>query len=395
MEMFEYLIWFFLVLLLLPVMVLLVQVLSARFLPYQAINVSLNPVSSVILVPAHDEEAVIAKTLSKLLSIVQDNDQILVVADNCSDKTAEIASELGVNVIERHDETQKGKGFALDFGFQYLAKQSQKPDVVVIVDADCVVDAVDIVQLKSRCFELNRPVQALYLMENSATEPSLKQKVAEFAWLVKNFVRPLGSLNLGLPCQLMGTGMAFPWSVINQVNLASGNIVEDMKLGVDLAFAGYAPVFLPQIKVKSYFPETSAAEKSQRTRWEHGHLSMILSQAPKAMMKGIIKANKDLIGLALDLLVPPLALLMMILMMILGLSLIWALYVSSYGPFYFALFLSVTFTASLLMAWSDKGRSIISLQELLLAPFQLLKKLPLYLKFLVKRQKQWVRTDRD
>jgi hypothetical protein len=59
----------------------------------------------------------------------------------------------------------------------------------------------------------------------------LKSKVSEFAWCVKNLVRPLGYSNLGCPCQLMGTGMAFKWSTLSKADLANGNIVEDMKLG--------------------------------------------------------------------------------------------------------------------------------------------------------------------
>ena len=52
---------------------------------------------------------------------------------------------------------------------------------------------------------------------------------------MKNWVRPLGLSNLNLPCQLMGTGMAFPWELIRSANLASGSIVEDTKLGLELA----------------------------------------------------------------------------------------------------------------------------------------------------------------
>lgn len=59
------------------------------------------------------------------------------VADNCTDDTARLASAAGAEVIERHDALLRGKGYALDFGVRHLAQQP--PDVVIVVDADCQV----------------------------------------------------------------------------------------------------------------------------------------------------------------------------------------------------------------------------------------------------------------
>ena len=72
-----------------------------------------------------------------------------------------------------------------------------------------------------------------------------RTRVREFAWRVKNWVRPLGLSSLGLPCQLMGTGMAFPWEVIADARLATGSLAEDLKLGLELAANGHPPVFCP------------------------------------------------------------------------------------------------------------------------------------------------------
>ena len=70
----------------------------------------------------------------------------------------------------------------------------------------------------------------------------LRTRILEFAWRVKNQVRPKGTFRLGGACHLMGTGMALPWALISQANLATGHIAEDMKLGVDLTIAGGAVV---------------------------------------------------------------------------------------------------------------------------------------------------------
>jgi hypothetical protein len=151
-------------------------------------------------------------------------------------------------------------------------------------------------------------VQALYLM-SARPGGSLRVRMAAFAWAVRNQVRPLGMHRLGLPCQLMGSGMAFTWSCLASVDLASGHLTEDLQLGVKLAGAGQAPRFCPEARVESWFPEKKAALDAQHTRWEHGHLSMILAAAPSLLWRGGRNGSAGALALALDLCIPPLALL--------------------------------------------------------------------------------------
>src|SRR5260370_9503301 len=114
---------------------------------------------------------------------------------------------------------------------------------------------------------------------------------------------------LGLRCQLRGTGMVFRWSAIRKVALSSGHIVEDMRLGVDLALAGYPAIFCPDALVTSHFPENKLAEGAQRVRWEHGHLSVIQHEVPRMLVRALRERNLAVLGLAMDLLLPPLHLL--------------------------------------------------------------------------------------
>lgn len=87
----------------------------------------------------------------------------------------------------------------------------------------------------------------------------LTVQVAEFAWRVKNLVRPRGWARLGLPCQLMGAGMAFGWRDLALIDLANGHLVEDVKLGLDLCQQGKPPVFCPEAVVSSRFLPASKA----------------------------------------------------------------------------------------------------------------------------------------
>ena len=377
---------------LVPVLVITVQVLFAikrTVHVTQELNSALPSIA--LLVPAHNEEAVIASTLATLVPQLGKNDRILVVADNCTDDTAAIVRAAGVEVIERNDSENRGKGYALDFGVKHLKKDS--PEILIVVDADCQAEAGAIEKLAVCCIETARPVQALYLM-HAPDNTGLKLRIAEFAWLVKNFVRPLGFSHLGLPCQLMGTGMAFPWALIQEMNLASSHIVEDMKLGVDMAIAGSPPVFCPNAVVKSYFPIDGDAVVSQRTRWEHGHLSVILHEFPRLFLTGIFRINWLLIAMALDLIVPPLSLLAGILVLFFVVTMISVALGLSTIPLQLAIVALVLFGIAIAISWQGRGKSIVTLMELLTVPIYVLRKIPIYLKFFVRRQKEWIKTDR-
>ena len=375
-----------------PVGVLMLQVLAAlRATKVGDLEPAQQPPCLAVLVPAHNEAAVIAETLVGLKAEIRPGDRILVVADNCTDETAAIARSHGVEVVERTNLVDRGKGFALDFGLRHL--QAAPPEVLVIVDADCQVAPGALHRLAARAWQKCCPVQGLYLMY-SPPQASLKLRLAEFAWRVKNQVRPLGWHALGLPCQLMGTGMAFPWALTARMALANGNIVEDMKLGIDLALQGAAPVFCPEAVVTSEFPLAGSAVQSQRKRWEHGHLSMIVSEAPRLF--GYALRKRDLLALAmvLDLIVPPLALLAALLVGMLMLGLIWNVIGGTVWIAGMAASLCGIFALAVLLAWWGWGRSVVSLRELMSVPFYVLAKIPLYLGFLTRRQKEWVRTDR-
>ena len=376
------------IVLLVPVLVFLLQVLAAILLPKSVFKLLAERPSIAVLIPAHNESLVITKTIQTILPQLLPQDQLLVVADNCTDDTANIARSLGANIVERFNTTLRGKGYALDHGIQYL--HNRPPQVVMIVDADCSISAHFIQVLAQACVQLQRPVQALDLMLAPANA-NLKMKIAEFAWAVKNKVRPLGFKALGLPCQLMGTGMAFLWTDITKMSLANGHIAEDMKLGIDFCRAAKAAVFIPDVLVTSLFPQGEQATTTQRARWEHGHLGMIISEGPSLLLESLKSRNMQMLGLACDLIVPPLAVLVLLCVAVFIVSFIaqaqLALLLSS--------LLLAALTVAVLLAWLFFGRAIISFKQLCYAPIYAMIKIPLYIKFFLNRQVEWVRSKRD
>jgi cellulose synthase/poly-beta-1,6-N-acetylglucosamine synthase-like glycosyltransferase len=352
--------------------------------------------SLAVLIPAHNEELGIAATLASIQAQMRAGNRLLVVADNCSDQTAAIARATGAEVIERHHATHRGKGYALDFGIRHLA--ADPPDVVVIVDADCRLDEGSLQALACETAEHQRPTQALYLM-HAPPGANARQRLAAFAWVVKNQVRPLGGRASGWPCQLMGSGMGFLFSQLRHAPVASGNIVEDMQLGMDLAALGQAPRFVPAAVVHSDFPSGEQAGHQQRTRWEHGHLATISAAWRRWGFQALKSKTPGLLPMLLDLSVPPLALMVMIQVSFLALATVGGGTGLLAGPIWVAvgvLSLSVALTFSaVLIAWSGFGRHLLSGRELLTMPAYALRKIPLYATYLVKKQTSWIRTTRD
>ena len=346
-----------------------------------------------VLVPAHNEAAGIVATLHDIKNQLRPSDRLLVVADNCSDDTAELAASAGAEVSVRSDLTRLGKGYALDWGVRYLERDA--PEILVIIDADCRLAPLTIDRLAISCQQAGRPIQSLYLM-TAPPGPSINHQVAEFAWRVKNLVRPLGLLAMGFPCQLMGTGMAFPWPVIRAADLGGGHIVEDMKLGLDLARVGYAPLFCPSACVTSTFPSSAEGAKKQRQRWEHGQIGLILTDAFPLLIDGIVRRNPALIVLVLDMIVPPLSLLLICQTAATLAVMLFA--ISGGRPV--ALVIGIGCLALIgfatVFAWTLHGRGVLPAKSLALIPTYLLTKLRHYVSALLGgRTSRWVRTDRS
>jgi cellulose synthase/poly-beta-1,6-N-acetylglucosamine synthase-like glycosyltransferase len=348
--------------------------------------------TTVVMVPAHDESEGIAATLASLTTALGPNQRILMVADNCRDDTAEVARKNGAEAIERTDTERRGKGYAIVFGLEHLA--ADPPEVVIIVDADCRASQAAMRTLARRAKESERPVQADYVITPPAKQTPMSV-VSGLAVLVKNKVRPAGLRKLGLPCHLTGSGMAFPWEVIRKAPPTGAYLVEDMLIGIELAHLGHPPLSCSDAEITSVLPDKEEAAKGQRRRWEHGHLSTLIEQGPKLVLRGILRADLDLVAMGLDLLVPPMALLVMLLLVATAAS-VGALFIgASPTPLASAAFCLSIVAFAVLVSWFVFGRKTLPFRYLVFVPFYLLWKIPLYAAFFFrKKQKTWERTAR-
>ena len=353
---------------------------------------SARDAAAVIVIPAHDEELIIGATLEALRHVADNWIRILVVADNCEDGTAKIATNMGAEVVERIDHARRGKGFALDFARQHL--RADPPAIVVIIDADCTAAPGSIERLVAACATSGRPCQANYVQTPAPDGPPALQ-LSTFAFYIKNVVRQRALQRLAGRVHLLGTGMAFPWALFEQVELATANIVEDLEIGLQLASAGHPPLAVEEAIVSSD-PAAQADTLEQRRRWEGGYLASAARWVPRMVVRSLGRGDLGGLWAAIDLLIPPLALLVTLdVAALLAAALLHAFVGGALWPL-LALAAALAFAGiALTIAWAAGGSRYVTLGGLARIPVYLLWKLPLYAGLARKGSpKEWVRTRR-
>lgn len=380
-------------LLLIPASVFFVECMAALLPRRQAPLASQVPrPKTTVIVPAHNEATVIPACLGSVQPHLGERDRLVVVADNCEDDTAEVARRCGAVVVERHDPKRRGKGYALDYGLRFVA--TEPPDVLVVLDADCIVQERLLEEIASLAFSSGRPVQAAYVLQ-PPQHPEPRALISAFAFVMKNVIRPAGLTRLGLPCFLTGTGMAFPWSVLDGVSLASSKTAEDMRLAVNLALAGHPPMFDARSCVTGCLPQQERIAKNQRTLWEHGHLDTLLKDAPRLFKAAACQRSSALLAMGFDLCVPPISLLVLLWTIAISATVLWAAITAVWGPAALVAGAGLLVCLAVIASWVSFGRSTVPLSALVNVPAYVALKIPLYLAFLVSRRTEWAFRERE
>lgn len=342
-----------------------------------------------VVIPAHNERDAVAATVAAVRAELRATDRVIVVADNCSDDTAALARPAGADAIERNDEFRCGKGYALQFGVDHL--KADPPETVVFIDADCRPAPGAIFRIADRAAYTKRPVQALYLMRAPAGA-SPKAAVSAFAFLLMNRVRMSGLQRLAGVTRLTGAGMAFPWSIISETDLASGEIVEDLALTIKMLEKGAPPLLDLGALVTSELPRSETGAATQRARWELGSIRMAAKMIPRLAARALAGDVKAL-AIALDLAAPPLTILAAAIATMLVAATLAAL-AGFRAALPIALATALIFTASLGLAWAAYGRDTLTPASLKSIGPYLLSKARVYGAEGRASAKRWTRTDR-
>jgi cellulose synthase/poly-beta-1,6-N-acetylglucosamine synthase-like glycosyltransferase len=256
-----------------------------------------------VLVPAHNEEALIGRCVRSVLDSTTSGVDVLVIAHNCTDATAERAQAAGAHVLLLNDPERKGKGCALTCGFAVaLAGRS---DAVLVIDADSVIDLGLITTVQRRLLAGARALQCRY--EVSSFQDSPRTKLTTFAFYAFNVIRPRGRARLGLSAGILGNGFALHRDVLTQVPYNAHSIVEDLEYHLALVRANIRVEFIDTTVVHGEMPVTSKGAKAQRARWEGGRLRVMKHWAPK-LLADVVNGRVRLIEPLLDLLALPISL---------------------------------------------------------------------------------------
>ena len=241
--------------------------------------------SFAVLIAARNEEAVIAELIDSLKrqSYPSELIDIYVVADNCTDRTAEIARRHGATVFERFNKTQVGKGYALNF----LLKHIELPyDAYIVFDADNVVDP-NFVREINKTFSAGYDIVTSYRNSKNYGDNWISAGYA--LW----FLREAQYLNrpralLGSSCGVSGTGFMFSSRILDKcggwnfflltedIEFTAHNIVNGEKVG-----------YCPTAEFYDEQPTGWTQSVRQRVRWVQGYLQ-VLGRYGGGLLKGSV-----------------------------------------------------------------------------------------------------------
>lgn len=257
-----------------------------------------------IVAPAHNEAAGIQRCVRSLLSCepASDNFAVVVVADNCTDNTAELAREAGARTLVRCDTERRGKGYALDFAFHSLLGKGY--DAFIVVDADTLVDQNLTTEFRRLFAAGADAIQCRYGVNNAAD--SLRTRLMSIALFAFNILRPRGRDRWGLSAGLLGNGFGLTRETLLAIPYTAVSVVEDLEYHLRLVRAGRVVRFADAVTVKADMPTGGRGAKTQRARWEGGRLRMAAQAAP-SLLKEILRGRIRLMEPLLELLLLPLA----------------------------------------------------------------------------------------
>ena len=264
----------------LPGSLLLMLLSVAALLPTRRVSMASKAGAEAgriaIVVPAHNEAAVLPHTLPSLLHAARQDGatDLWLIADNCTDDTETIARNLGAKVLVRQSDTLRGKGHALEHAFSCLLKHDYS--WLMVIDADSTVEADFVGTMRQAMRADRQALQACYLARPALT---LRGRIARIAMWGYNLVRPLGRARLGFSAGLLGNGFALRRELLQRLPYCAHSVVEDLEYHIMLVRAGAKVHFVHEAMVLGEIAETRAGARTQRTRWEGGRLRMIREKA--------------------------------------------------------------------------------------------------------------------
>jgi cellulose synthase/poly-beta-1,6-N-acetylglucosamine synthase-like glycosyltransferase len=281
-----------------------------------------------ILIPAHNEEVLLPGLLASLAAVDYPKDKysIYIVADNCTDTTAQLARKVGwVHVFERFDQEKRGKGYALNWLWQKLHEErSIHHDAYVIVDADSIVDSKFLQAMARELAKGSHAMQADSTVLNATDSPGTVLRLIAISLFYH--IRALGRNALGASSTLNGNGMCFSRSLLERYPWQAYSLSEDYQYYINLVKHGELVRYVPDAVVSSYMPASFKQMRTQDIRWESSGSDTVWRITGELLQAGFRLRKFVCFEAVMELLTPPLSLLASCVFMLLLASLfLWSL----------------------------------------------------------------------
>lgn len=222
-----------------------------------------------VVIPAHNEQDIVGTLLTSLggIDYPRDRFEVYVIADNCTDDTAGVATRSGLaHALVRTDAERRGKGYALAFAFDTLASHMPAFDAYVVIDADSVVDPGALRAYAAGLRGGPAAVQASNAVLNLEESPATALR-----WLalsLVNHIRPLGRNGLGANSTLTGNGMCLTAGLLKRQPWRAFGLTEDYQYYLTITVGGERVAYAPGARIRSIMPVSFDEMRTQDVRWE-------------------------------------------------------------------------------------------------------------------------------
>lgn len=348
-----------------------------------------------VVIPAHNEEVLIADLVYSIKNADYPEDSVttFVIADNCNDRTAELARDAGAECFERNDTVQKGKPYALDWLFRQMDHDSF--DAYTIIDADTIVDAGYLKAMDRSIREGNLAIQGYFGVMNP--DENWLTRLSVLPGVLRYIMQCPGKARLGLSCPLAGNGMCFSSEVIRKYGWNAYSIAENWEYYALLVLADIPVVHEPAAIIYSQVANSLEEGKAQRMRWMRGRIDTLKRYWWPLSKKTIRTGDPRYIDVVMELLRPSHAMLFLAVSGFLGLAIINVFLMQGSVVFmYWALVLMVLEVSFFLSGLFIQKAPLKTWLSLAWVPVYLVWKLLVSVKGLVLLgDKAWVKTKRN
>lgn len=244
-----------------------------------------------VVIAAHNEELVIGHIIDSLhqQNYPRDLYDIMVIADNCTDKTSAIAKEHNALVFQRQNNEERGKGYALEWMFNKIYKMDKIYDAICVFDADNLVSTNFLSEMNKQLQRGYKAVQG-YVDSKNPYDSWITYSYSISFWLANRLFQ-LSRYNLGLTCGLCGTGFCVDMDTLKKIGWGATCLTEDLEFTMKLSLHDIKIGWSHNAVVYDEKPLTLKQSWRQRKRWMQGHTDCAIRYFPSLLYKAIKQKN--------------------------------------------------------------------------------------------------------